>query len=64
MLITIYIIALVVCLIGLLYNTNKLYEKDSDKVYEKDSDKGYRLALSLTFFMLGIFSLAILHHLH
>lgn len=56
MLITIYIVALVVCLIGLLYNTNKLYEKDSDK--------GYRLALSLTFFMLGIFSLAILHHLH
>ena len=55
MLITIYIVALVICFTDLLYNTNKLYEKDSDK--------GYRLALSLTFFMLGIFSLAILHHL-
>lgn len=56
MLIPFYIVALVVCFTGLLYNTNKLYEKDADK--------GYRLALSLTFFMLGIFSLAILHHLH
>lgn len=55
MLITIYIVALAICFTGLLYNTNKLYEKDSDK--------GYRLALSLTFFMLGIFSLAILHYL-
>lgn len=55
MLITIYIVALVVCLIGLLYNTNKLYEKDSDK--------GYRLVLALVFFMVGIFSLAILNHL-
>lgn len=50
-----YIFVLLICLVGSLYNTNKLYEKDSDK--------GYRLALSLTFFMLGIFSLAILHHL-
>ena len=56
MYIYLYVFVLLICFVGLLYNTNKLYEKDSDK--------GYRLVLALVFFMLGIFSLAILHHLH
>lgn len=49
------VFVLLICFVGLLYNTNKLYEKDSDK--------GYRLVLALVFFMVGIFSLAILNHL-
>lgn len=49
------VFVLLICFVGLLYNTNKLYEKDSDK--------GYRLVLALVFFMVGIFSLAIPNHL-
>lgn len=55
MYIYLYVFVLLICFVGLLYNTNKLYEKDSDK--------GYRLVLALVFFMVGIFSLAILNHL-
>lgn len=49
------VFVLLICFVGLLYNTNKLYEKDADK--------GYHLVLALVFHMLGIFSLAILNHL-
>lgn len=55
MYIYICVFVILICFVGLLYNTNKLYEKDSDK--------GYHLVLALVFHMLGIFSLAILNHL-
>ena len=51
-----YVFVLLVCFIGLLYNTNKLYEKNINKTE--------RLVLALLFLLLAIAILATLHHLH
>lgn len=56
MLVYIYIVALAICFTGLLYNTNKLYEKNINKTE--------RLILALLFLLLAIAILATLHHLH
>ena len=50
------VFVLLVCFIGLLYNTNKLYEKNINKTE--------RLVLALLFLLLAIAILATLHHLH
>lgn len=50
------VFVLLICFVGLLYNTNKLYEKNINKTE--------RLVLALLFLLLAIAILATLHHLH
>lgn len=49
------VFVLLICFVGLLYNTNKLYEKNINKTE--------RLVLALLFLLLAIAILATLHHL-